>query len=295
MIASRPVNAAVWQAVLWQVAAGLLFVGMQAVVKHVGAAVPAAQSSFLRFALGLPFVLPVIPAILRAGITARQARLLAWRGAAHTGAVLLWFYAMTRIPLAEVTALNYLSPVYVMLGAVLFLGEKPSWRRAVAVLVAVAGGLVVLRPGLREVAPGHLAMLGMSAFMAVGYLLAKKLSAELPAGVIVALLSVTVTIGLAPFAAAVWVPVGGWVVLWFFVSAVFATAAHYCMTRAFAAAPLTVTQPAAFVQLLWSVLLGALMFAEPVDPLVLLGGIMILSAVVWSTLADSRERRQDAS
>ena len=157
MITSRPV-----QAVLWQVAAGLLFVGMQAVVKHVGAVVPAAQSSSLRFALGLPFVLPMIPAILRAGITARQGRLLVWRGAAHTGAVLLWFFAMTRIPLAEVTALNYLNPVYVMLGAVLFLGEKPSWRRSVAVLVAVAGGLVVLRPGLREVLPGHLAMLRRS-------------------------------------------------------------------------------------------------------------------------------------
>lgn len=78
----------------------------------------------------------------------------------HAVAVMLWFFAMTQIPLAEVTAMNYMTPVYVTLGAALFLGEKLAFRRIAAILVALIGVLIILRPGFREVSSGHLAMLG---------------------------------------------------------------------------------------------------------------------------------------
>lgn len=281
MADSRPL-----QAVAWQAASGLLFVGMTAVVKHAGQDMPAAQSAFLRFALGLPFVLPVLPAMIRAGTGPLP--LLALRGALHTVAVVLWFHALISIPLAEVTAMNYLTPVYVLIGAALFLHEPLRARRMAAVLVAVAGAAIILRPGFRTVEPGHLAMLGMTAFMAGGYLAAKRLSAMVPASVVVAWLSVSVTLFLAPLALAVWQPVTGAEIGWFFLSACFATAAHYCMTRAFAAAPLGVTQPVAFLQLVWSAALGILLFSEPVDPLVVAGALVILAAVSWSSLAEAR-------
>lgn len=287
MADSRPL-----QAVAWQAASGLLFVGMTAVVKHAGQEMPAAQSAFLRFALGLPFVLPVLPAMTRAGTAPLP--LLALRGVLHTVAVVLWFYALISIPLAEVTAMNYLTPVYVLIGAALFLHEPLRARRMAAVLVAVAGAAIILRPGFRVVETGHLAMLGMTAFMAGGYLVAKRLSAMVPASVVVAWLSVTVTLFLAPLAVAVWVPVTPEEIGWFFLSACFATAAHYCMTRAFAAAPLGVTQPVAFLQLVWSATLGIVLFSEPVDPLVVAGAVVILAAVSWSSLAEARERRADA-
>lgn len=277
------------RAVAWQAASGLLFVGMTAVVKHAGQDMAAAQSAFLRFALGLPFVLPVLPAMIRAG--RGPLPLLALRGALHTVAVVLWFYALTSIPLAEVTAINYLNPVYVLIGAALFLGEPLRARRMVAVLVAVAGAVIILRPGFRVIDSGHVAMLGMTAFMAGGYLVAKRLSGTVPAAVIVAYLSVTVTLFLAPLAVAVWQPVTVGALAWFFLSACFATAAHYCMTRAFAAAPLGVTQPVAFLQLIWSALLGVLLFSEPVDPLVVAGAVVILGAVTWSSLAEARAQR----
>lgn len=271
---------------------GLLFVCMTAIVKHVGNVVPAAQSAFLRYAMGLPFLIPMIRPILRAHLTRRQAGLFATRGVVHTLAVILWFYAMTRIPLADLTAMNYLTPVYVTLGAALFLGEKLAFRRVMAIVVAMLGALIILRLGLREVDPGHIAMLGTAALFAVGYLIAKQLSGEVSATVIVGMLSITVTIGLLPFAWAVWVPPSPTTLGWFFLTAVFATAGHYTMTFAFAAAPLTVTQPVTFLQLVWAVSMGALVFGEAVDGWVVLGGAVIMAAVSFITWREAVLKRR---
>jgi drug/metabolite transporter (DMT)-like permease len=77
-----------------------------------------------------------------------------------------------------------------------------------------------------------------------------------------------------------------------FVVACLATAGHYTMTLAFAAAPVTVTQPVTFLQLLWSVLLGALFFGEPVDGWVVLGGLVIIAAVSFITWREAVLKRR---
>ena len=278
--------------IAWMTVTGMLFVGVTAVVKHVGDALPAAQSAFLRYVLGLVFLIPMIRPMMAARLTLRQFGLFGARGAVHTLGVMLWFYAMTEITIAEVTAMNYLSPVYVTLGAALFLGERLALRRLLAVAAALAGAMIILRPGFRELSPGHIAMLGTALFCGASSLLAKLLSGETSPVVIVGMLSVTVTLGLAPFAAAVWVTPTWAQVGWMFVVACLATAGHYTMTLAFAAAPVTVTQPVTFLQLRWSVLLGALVFAEPVDGWVVLGGLVILASVTFITWREAVVRRR---
>jgi drug/metabolite transporter (DMT)-like permease len=285
--ANRPV-----MGIVWMIVTGVLFVGVTAVVKHVGDDLPAAQSAFLRYLLGLVFLVPMIRPMIAAALTRRQLGLFGLRGVVHTFGVMLWFYAMTRITIAEVTAMNYLNPVYVTLGAWLFLGERLAARRLLAVAAALLGALIILRPGFREIESGHVAMLGTAMFFGASYLLAKLLTGEVSPVVIVGMLSVTVTIGLAPFAAAVWVTPTLAQVGWMFVVACLATAGHYSMTLAFAAAPVTVTQPVTFLQLLWSVLLGAIFFAEPVDGWVMLGGAVILSSVTFITWREAVVKRR---
>ena len=270
---------------------GLCFVAVTAIVKHVGDGVPAAQAAFLRYVLGLVFLIPMIKPILAARLTARQLRLFGARGVVHTAAVILWFFAMARIPIAEVTAMNYLSPVYVSIGAALFLGERLPPRRLAAVIMALIGALIILRPGVKAVEIGHIAMLATAICFAVGYLLAKQLSGEVSAAVVVGMLSITVTIGLAPFAWAVWVSPTLQQVGWLFLVACFATAGHYAMTLAFAAAPLTVTQPVTFLQLVWAVILGAVVFGEAVDGWVVFGGAVIMTSVSFITWREAVARR----
>ena len=277
--------------VFWMVLTGLNFVAVTAIVKYIGDAVPAAQGAFLRYLLGLVFLIPMIRPILAAHLTRRQLNLFAARGVVHTIAVILWFFAMARIPIADVTAMNYLSPVYVTLGAALLLKEALPPRRMIAVVMALIGAIIILRPGFREIDTGHIAMLGTAVMFAAGYLIAKQLSGEVSATVIVGMLSVTVTIGLAPFAAAVWVPVEWANIGWLFLVACFATAGHYSMTLAFAAAPLTVTQPVTFLQLIWAVALGALFFDEGVDGWVVFGGAVIMASVSFITWREAVAKR----
>ena len=285
---SRPVLG-----IFWMFVTGLCFVAVTALVKYSAQNLPAAQAAFLRYVLGLIFLLPALGALRRAQLGVREWTLFSLRGVVHTIGVTLWFYAMTRIPIAEVTALNYLSPVYVTLGAVLFLGERLALRRIAAVMVAFLGALLILRPGFRELDLGHFAMLGTALMFGAGYLLAKKMSGEVAASVVVAMLSITVTLGLAPLAWSVWVTPSWNDIGWMFLVACFATAGHYTMTLAFAAAPVTVTQPVTFLQLIWAVLLGWIVFAEDPDLWVILGGIIILAAVCFITWREAVLRRRE--
>ncbi len=277
--------------ILWMLATGACFVAVTAIVKHVGSDMPAAQSAFLRYALGLVFLIPMIRPMIAARLSRRALGLFGLRGAVHTVGVICWFYAMTQIPIAEVTAMNYLNPVYVTLGAALFLGEKLALRRILAVAMALVGALVILRPGFRELSPGHVAMIFTAIFFAASYLIAKLMSGEASAAVVVGMLSVTVTIGLAPFAAAVWVTPTWDQIGWLFLVAAFATAGHYTMTLAFAAAPVTVTQPVTFLQLVWAVTLGAVVFGEPVDGWVVAGGAIIMASVMFITWREAVVKR----
>ena len=263
----------------WMFAAGLSFVVMTALVKSLGTTMSPIQAAFIRYALGLVFLLPALRLILSTHLTKRHLTLFGLRGIIHAFAVMLWFYAMTQIPLAEVTAMNYMTPVYVTLGAALFLGEPLAFRRIAAIMVALVGVVIILRPGFREVSTGHLAMLGTALLLGGSYLLAKLLVRDIPPSVVVAHLSIWVTLALIPFAIAVWQPPSLRDIWVLFLVACFATAGHYFMTLALQAAPVAVTQPVTFLQLIWATLLGALVFHESVDIWVVAGGTLILSAV----------------
>ncbi|QYK43575.1 MAG: DMT family transporter [Paracoccaceae bacterium] len=273
-------------------ATGLCFVAVTGIVRYLGTDLPAAQSAFLRFAFGAVFLMPTLVPVLRAGFAPGVLALHAQRGMVHVAAVVLWFYAMARLPVAEVTAIGYLNPVLVTLGAALFLGETLAARRLIAVGVAICGALIVLRPGLREVTDGHWAQVAAAFCFAASYLYAKRLSALAGPGAVVAMMSLTVTLGLLPFAVWVWVPVSLEQLGWMALVAAFGSAAHYCMMRAFAAAPLAVTQPVTFLQLVWATLLGVLVFDEPVDGFVILGGAVIIGAISYITWREAVLKRR---
>jgi drug/metabolite transporter (DMT)-like permease len=278
--------------VFWMVVTGLCFVGVTALVKYLGPRIPAAEAAFLRYVLGLVFLVPMLGSLRRLQLDRQTWALFGWRGAAHTVGVALWFYAMARIPIADVTAMNYLAPIYVTLGAALFFGERLAARRIVAVLVALLGALIILRPGFRDLGTGHFAMLFTAVFFGGSYLLAKALSDRTEATLVVAMLSITVTIGLAPLALMDWVtPTWGELAILMGVAA-FATAGHYTMTLAFKSAPLSVTQPVTFLQLVWAVSLGMVVFGEPFDIWVVVGGMVIVSAVSFISWREAVLKRR---
>lgn len=278
--------------VLWTILTGFLFVGVTALVKHMGPRLPAAEAAFLRYLIGFLMLIPMFGPVIRARLTRGQMGLFAARGLAHSVGVALWFFAMARIPIADVTAMGYLSPIYVTIGAALFLGEKLAFRRILAVVAALIGAVIILRPGFREIGPGHYVMLLAALVFAVSYLLGKRLTDETNPEVVVVLLSLAVSVGLAPAAFINWItPTWGEIGILSAV-AVVATAGHYTMAKAFKVAPLTVTQPVTFLQLVWAVTMGAMFFGEPADIWVIVGGGLIMGSVIFITLREAALKRK---
>ena len=277
----------------------LCFVAVTVIVKLNGPVVPASEAAFLRYVAGLVMFIPFFYFTFfsnKKGEKTKQGNsldlLVNWkwflfRGVAHGLGVILWFYSMARLPIAEVTAIGYTTPIFVSIGAAIFLGERLAYRRIFAVIVAFIGMLIILRPGLEVLSLGRISQLLAAIFFSISYLLTKRLTYDSTPFMIVAMLTVYVTIALAPFAFYSWVKPTLEFVLWMSLVAVFASLGHYLMTKALQLAPIAVSQPVTFLQLIWAALIGFYFFGENIDIFVLAGGFIIFSSVVFISYRES--------
>jgi drug/metabolite transporter (DMT)-like permease len=271
----------------WMMVSGVMFVAVTGIVRHLGTDMSPVQAAFIRYIFGLILLIPLLwrlgSAWLSAGapVRARRLGMHALRGLVHGTGVMLWFYAMARIPIAEVTAIGFTGPIFATIGAAMFLGERLHARRIGAILVAFGGAMIILRPGFEEISLGALAQLTAAPLFAVSILIAKKLTETESSPAIVAYLSIFVTIALLPGALMSWRTPTLEELGWLFLTAVFATLMHLTMTQAFRVAEITVTQPFMFLQLVWATLLGYYVFAERPEIWIWIGGALIVASATY--------------
>lgn len=280
---------------LWMVAGGLLFVAVTVMVRLLGSDMPAVQAAFIRYLVGVILVLPMLWRMRSRGFGLGPGRIgrYALRGLVHGAAVLLWFFAMARIPLAEVTAIGFSTPVFTALGAILIFGEQVKLRRMLAILAGFVGTLLILRPGFHSIEAGSLAQL-LAAFLFSGsYLLAKRMTQSESSADILVMLSVFCTLTLLPGALYYWRTPTLLEVTWLAGVAVFATTGHYALTRAIATAPLTVTQPLSFMQLIWAILFGYWLFDEVPDSWVIVGALVIVASISYLAHREAQAARRN--
>jgi len=280
------------QGILWMVVTTFMFVAVTGIVRYLGSSLPAAEAAFIRYGIGLLILLPVYWRMARSMPSVAVIRNGAIRGFVHTFGVVLWFFAMARIPIAEVTAIGYVTPICVTIGAAIFLGERLRARRIMGVLAGLFGALIILRPGFNEISIGQLAQLSTAPLFATSFLMTKRMTGHTDPQTIVALLTFFCTLFLFPLALLDWQPPTTHEIFWLAMTALCATYGHYAMTRALAAAPISVTQPISFLQLVWATILGIVMFGEAVDPFVILGGTVIVSAATFISHRESKMARK---
>lgn len=281
---------------LWMMFAGLLFVAVAITVRLLGSDMPAVEAAFIRYLFGLLLVAPVIFRMSWRRVIRRQTLLpYLLRGLAHGAAVLLWFFAMARISIAEVTAIGYTAPLFTTIGAVLVFSERIHLRRMIALAVGFIGVVVILRPGFTEVSIGAIAQFVAAPCFAISFLFAKRLTRTEDPSDIIVMLTIFCTLTLLPGAVAVWQTPTPTELMWLLLTAVFATVGHYALTRAFACAPLTATQPFSYLQLVWAVLFGYLFFTEVPDIWVMLGGGIIVASVTYLMHREALARRIGAA
>ena len=273
---------------------GILFVGVTVAVRYLGTSMNPVQAAFIRYCFGIVLILPLLS---RAGVMSLDRDRLgfhALRGLVHGGGVILWFLAMSRIPISEVTALGFTTPIFVTLGAAVFLSERLKPYRVAAVLIGFIGALLILRPGLRVIDIGALAQLGAAPLFACSYLMAKSATRREASSMIVVLLSVFCTLTLALPALLVWRTPTLDELLLLGLTALLATSGHYCMTRALEAAEVSAVQPFTFLQLVWATILGLILFDETPDVWIWIGGAVIVSSATWMAQQEVRSIRLDS-
>jgi len=268
--------------------AGVCFVAMTGVIRGLLSEVNPFQAAFVRYVFGLILVIPIFIKIGVDGIRSRPIAFLAGRGAVHGIGVMLWFFAMTRIPVAEVSALGFTSTIFTIIGALLFLKESLYRHRVIAVFAGLFGTLVILRPGFQIIDVGAIALLASAVLFSCSLLMAKHLTKTESNTTIIAFLSLFAALALLPFALSVWRTPSALELFWLLITAILATSAHYAMNKAFTHADITALQPVMFLQLVWATLLGLIIFDEHPDLWVWIGGGII---IITATITASREAR----
>jgi len=266
---------------LWMLISGLCFVGVTVSVRYVGTRIPAPEAAFIRYVVGTLFLAPVLLQIIRKQLPVQSWNTLLVRGDIHGIGVGLWFFAMARIPIAEVTALSYLTPVLMTIGAAVFFGEKLYTRRIMAIAFGLLGVFIILRPGFSEISIGQIAQLITAPLFAASLLMTKKLTSTEQLSVIVASLSIICSVVLLPAALMNWVKPDATELLLLSLTGALATIGHFTLTRALTLAPISVLQPVSFLQLLWATLFGVLLFAESIDGFVVLGGCILVISISY--------------
>ena len=276
-------------ALLWAGASGLLFCLLNALARVLTTQLEPMQAQFLRYFFG---TLVLLPWVIRHGLAAFKPKRIGGqfvRGAVHTVGLILWFIALPKIPLADMTAIGFTGPIFIMIGAYLFLKEPMRWERWLATVIGFIGVMIVVAPKLSG-SGGlyHLVMFASAPIFAASFLLTKALTRTESAGVIVLWQGITVTLFSLPLALPVWQAVSGWQWVGFAVSGVLGTGGHYCLTRAYVAADISATQSLRFLDLIWSALLGFLIFADVPTSTTLAGGAVICAATLWVAHRESR-------
>jgi drug/metabolite transporter (DMT)-like permease len=231
----------------------------------------------MRSVIGLCMLYPLV----RAGggfvaMKTTRVRDHAARNVVHYAAQYGWFAALTMIPLAQVVAIEFTMPLWTVLLAAVFLGERINLWKLLAVALGLVGVGLIVRPGGSGFSAGHAIALAAALGFAVSLTLTKSLTGSDSAVVIIFwMLVVQSLLGLVP-AVAVWrwpsAAVWGWVL----VVAFCGTFSHYCMARAMRHADATVVVPMDFLRVPLTATAGWLVYSERMDLYTVLGAVLIL-------------------
>jgi len=214
------------------------------------------------------------------------------RNVAHYVGQFAWLMGLTIIPLAQVIAIEFTAPIWAAIMAAMFLGERLTWRKGVAISFGLIGVAFVVRPGTAHLNPGHLIVLGAAFVFAISFITTKVLTrSDSATKIIFWMLIIQSIIGLIP-AIRVWVWPSAEIWPWIFVIAFTGTFAHYCMAKALTYGEASTIMPMDYLRVPLSALLGYLLYAEAIDSFTAIGAGLILAGNLFNLRRPNANRIQ---
>ncbi|MCR9257031.1 MAG: DMT family transporter [Alphaproteobacteria bacterium] len=274
--------------------AALGFAAMHGTIRHVSRDLHPFEIAFFRNFFGFIVFLPVL---YRAGfgiLKTTKMPLYIGRGVLNAAAMLMFFTALSLIPLAQVTALSFTAPLFGTLGAALILGEVVRIRRWTALIIGFTGMLVIIRPGIIDVSTGALLTVISSMLWACALLMVKRLS-ETESSLAISAYMVIILMPITLLAA---IPFWAWPtwenLFWLLLVGLFGSISHVSLTESFKHADASAVLPLDFTKLIWASLIGYLFFMEVPDLWTLVGGVMIAGGAIYIGVREARLKKQAA-
>ncbi len=278
---------------MWMLVSGLFISAMHASIRHVSAELHPFEIAFFRLVFGL---LPVLPWFIKLGwapLKTRRLGMLSLRGVLNLICMLAFFVALSIMPLAEVTALVFMAPIFATVLAVFVFGEKVGIQRWGAIGFGFLGAVVVLRPGFQDISLGAALAMFAAIVWGVCMVIIKSLGKTDSSVTITTYMSLVMApLSLVP-ALFVWQTPSLEQLLWLAGIGIFGGIGQLAMTEALRVGATHVVMPADFARLIWISIIAYLAFAEVPGFYTWIGGAMIITAtafIAWRERASNQKK-----
>ncbi len=251
--------------------------------KRLAGVLPPSEVAWLRFAV---FVLLVIPLLASNGggtlLRTRHLGFQVLRGLGAVGSTIFFTYGVRYLPVADATAIYFVSPILIMALSVLFLGESVGWRRWTAALVGLIGVLVVIRPGTGAFQTAALLPLLSAASWGTAAVVTRRMSGSdhaLTTLAYSAFVGFVVLSATLPFS---WVMPDGTELVLGLCIGVLSTVGHWLVIVAYRHGSASTIAPYSYVQLIWAGVLGYLAFGSVPDGWTVAGACIIAASGLYT-------------
>ncbi len=266
----------------WALAAFGAFATVDSIVKLLSVTVPVMQVAFM---LTVASLLPILFVVRReggfAGFWPSVPGLVAVRTAFGTLSALLAYNAFARLPLADVYALIFTTPLWVTVLSVPVLGETVGWRRTTAVVVGFVGVIVMVRPGEASLEVGHVLAAGCALAAACAFLATRKIGARARGGTQLLAVSIAMLAVTAPSVAAAPPALDATTLALLGFGGVLLGCAQFCVWQALQRSQASLVVPFQYSQLVWAAIYGALLFGEWPASSTLLGATIVMASGLY--------------
>jgi len=272
---------------LWMLASSVCFATSGLAIKTVGAELPVAVVAFFRVVFGLIFLVPLF---VKHGPRIFYTKQPGWhllRLAGSSGSILFGFYAITHLPYATAVSLSFTRPFFIILIAVIFLGEVVRWRRGLATVMGFVGVVIMLGPTEVGFTLPALSALAAAASVSVALAVIRKHAATEGLAFMSWFFAGSVVI-LAPFAWWFWETPHG--IQWAYLAYIgfIASAGQYCLIRSLMIAEATVVSPIDYIQIIFAAIAGYYLFGEEPTIWTGVGTVVIVAATLYILFREAR-------
>ena len=276
--------------ILLMIGAVFCFASMDATAKYLLKEIGPAQTIWARFTVQAVIVtVLILPKLYVYGRT-NYPKLQFLRSVALMMATTLFFFAFSRLGLAEASAIFNISPVLITLGAFLFLREQIGPRRLIGIIVSLLGALIIIRPGTGVFSIYALLPLGAAIFYSTYSLATRFVGTDESPWTSLFYSAIFGAICYSIYIAFYWNPMSNNAILLTIIIGLFGTAGHICLIRALTLGEASLVAPFIYTNLLFTTTWGFVLFGNLPDFWTIVGALIIVAAGIYVWARDRAVR-----